>query len=907
MISEPYKTKEVKHLPRLPAHDRWNALKSVGFNTYRLCSDQVTFDLVARGQSAWSHDQKAAYQTGDEAYAGSRNFLSLIETARRTLGVERLVPTHNGIGAEKLLATTMLEAGQLVLHNRGRDEGLSAACGGEPVEIAREDADLTAPDRFGADADLDRLGELLSEHGSEKIAYVLLATCPEGLGGQPISLANIETAAELTAKAGVPLVLDASNGLINGLWNLRAEKREGTPLEMLRAMIAAADIAFVDAAEDTRSDVGGFITARTDERFGRLRNQVVVFEGLHTYGGMSGRAMAVFAQGIEELRRSEYVEWHDAQVELLRSKLDEAGVPCARGARAVTLSVGDFLGHLEPADNPKLALAAALYLHGSIRARIDGRYEWHKSGAGKDRLQLELPRLSLTNDHVRHIATRIAELWEGRGKIRGLRAVHEGEWCDEAIFAPASQRILVETPAAEERSCEPYRTAILEPVEVVDKAARKAAIERAGYNTFLLDSSDIYIDLLTDSGTSAMSCTQWRGMADTQDTPYSSRQYEELVEELREALGFEHCIPTHQGRAAEHIMSQVMIRPGMSVPGNMYFTTTKLHQEMAGGVFRDVIVDEAHDPQSDFAWKGNIDVAKLDAEIERAGEIAYVSFEMSVNMAGGQPFSMNNVREVSAWCQRHDVPLMFDATRCCENARMVQLGDPAYRHVTIREILREMMSYGDGCTVSCKKDFLVNMGGLLACNDDDLAHRFREMLRIWEGEVTTGGMDPKDMEAMRIGLLESLDDDYIAARVGQTRELGRKLNEAGIPIVNPPGSHAIFLDARRFLPHLDQDEYPAQALAAAIFIETGVRAMERGNVSKGRDPKTKKNYRPALELVRLTIPRRVYTNAHFDFVVEGISRLWERRERISGFEFAYEPELLRFFQGRFEPKKPWDF
>ncbi len=436
----------------------------------------------------------------------------------------------------------------------------------------------------------------------------------------------------------------------------------------------------------------------------------------------------------------------------------------------MTLSVGDLLGHLEPADNPKLALAAALYLHGSIRARVDGRYEWHKSGAGKDRLQLELPRLSLTNDHVRHIATRIAELWEERGKIRGLRAVHEGEWCDEAIFAPASQRILVETPAAEERSCEPCRTAILEPVEVVDKAARKAAIERAG-----------------------------------------------------------------------------------------------------------------------------------------EGEIAYVSFEMSVNMAGGQPFSMNNVREVSAWCQRHDVPLMFDATRCCENARMVQLGDPAYRHVTIREILREMMSYGDGCTVSCKKDFLVNMGGLLACNDDDLAHRFREMLRIWEGEVTTGGMDPKDMEAMRIGLLESFDDNYIAARVGQTRELGRKLNEAGIPIVNPPGSHAIFLDARSFLPHLDQDEYPAQALAAAIFIETGVRAMERGNVSKGRDPKTKKNYRPALELVRLTIPRRVYTNAHFDFVVEGISRLWERRERISGLEFAYEPELLRFFQGRFEPKKPWDF
>ena len=280
---------------------------------------------------------------------------------------------------------------------------------------------------------------------------------------------------------------------------------------------------------------------------------------------------------------------------------------------------------------------------------------------------------------------------------------------------------------------------------------------------------------------------------------------------------------------------------------------------------------------------------------------------MSVNMAGGQPFSMQNAKEVSALCQAYRIPLMYDATRCVENARMIQNRDEAYRNRSIREILQEMMSYGDGCTISCKKDFMVNMGGILACNNDALAHQFKRYLRLWEGDVTTGGLDPKDIEALRRGLLDSLQDHYIAARVEQTQELGRKLTSAGIPIVQPPGSHAVFINAKKFLSHIDQDEYPAQALAAAIYIETGVRAMERGNVSKGRDPKTGKNYRPELELVRLTIPRRVYSNSHFDFVVAGIKRLWDIRKEISGLKFTYEPQMLRFFQGRYEPITPWNF
>ena len=292
---------------------------------------------------------------------------------------------------------------------------------------------------------------------------------------------------------------------------------------------------------------------------------------------------------------------------------------------------------------------------------------------------------------------------------------------------------------------------------------------------------------MTDSGTSAMSCYQWEGMTNTGDTPYSSRHYLKMVEEFREILGYNYIIPTHQGRAAEHIMSQCMIKPGQIVPGNMYFTTTKLHQEMAGGVFVDVIVDEAHDPTNPFPWKGNIDLKKLENEIQRVGpeKVAYVSFETCVNMAGGQPISMQNAKDVSKLLHKYGIPNMYDATRCVENAYMIKWKDPQYSDKPVKEILRELLSYGDGCTISAKKDFLVNMGGLIACNSPDLNRAFLRMLRVWEGDVTNGGLDSKDIEALHRGLMDSLDDDYIKMRIAQTQEFGRKLQEAGVPIVVP--------------------------------------------------------------------------------------------------------------------------
>jgi tyrosine phenol-lyase len=450
---------------------------------------------------------------------------------------------------------------------------------------------------------------------------------------------------------------------------------------------------------------------------------------------------------------------------------------------------------------------------------------------------------------------------------------------------------------------EPWKIKMVEPIRMMTGAQRQRALDESGYNTFLMRSEDVYIDLLTDSGTSAMSDRQWAGMMLGDEAYAGSRNFYHLEEAIQKYYGYQHIVPTHQGRGAEHLISQALIKPGDIIPGNMYFTTTRLHQELAGGTFVDVVIDEAHDPAYHHPFKGNIDLNKLQALIEKVGaeKIPYVSLAGTVNMAGGQPVSMENVRALRELCNRYDIRVYLDATRMVENAFFIQEREEGYQDKPIAAILKEFCSFTDGAWMSAKKDNLVNIGGWLAVNDPKVAEKARNLVVIYEGLHTYGGMAGRDMEAVAIGIEEMVEDDYVRSRVEQVRYLGQLLLNWDIPIVEPIGGHAIFLDAKRFYPHLPQDQFPAQTLAAQLYLDSGVRSMERGVVSAGRDPATGDHRYPKLELTRLTIPRRVYTQAHMDVVAESVKAIFDVREQTKGLKMVYEPEYLRFFQARFEP------
>jgi len=450
---------------------------------------------------------------------------------------------------------------------------------------------------------------------------------------------------------------------------------------------------------------------------------------------------------------------------------------------------------------------------------------------------------------------------------------------------------------------EPWKIKMVEPIRLTIQAERTRALKKAGYNTFLLRSEDVYIDLLTDSGTNAMSDRQWAGMLMGDEAYAGSRNFYNLEEAVKTYYGYRYMVPTHQGRGAEHLLSQTVIKPGQYVPGNMYFTTTRIHQELAGGTFVDVIIDEAHDPGNEHPFKGNVDLGKLEFLIKQKGaeNIAYISLAGTVNMAGGQPVSMANVRALRELCDRFRIRIYLDATRMVENAFFIQQREKGYADKPIAAILKEFCNYTDGAWMSAKKDNLVNIGGWLAVNDNELFDSLRNMVVIYEGLHTYGGVAGRDMEAMAIGIAEGVQDDQIRSRVGQVLYLGDLLLNWKIPIVKPVGGHAVFLDARKFYPHIPQDQFPAQTLAAQLYLNSGVRGMERGIVSAGRDPKTGEHRFPALELMRLAIPRRVYTQAHMDVVAEAVKTVYDAREHTKGLKMVYEPKRLRFFQARFEP------
>ena len=453
---------------------------------------------------------------------------------------------------------------------------------------------------------------------------------------------------------------------------------------------------------------------------------------------------------------------------------------------------------------------------------------------------------------------------------------------------------------------EPWKIKMVEPIHLIDHEERQRAAKQAGYNTFLLRADEVYIDLLTDSGTSAMSDRQWAGIMLGDEAYAGSRNFYHLEEAIQSYYGYRFIVPTHQGRGAEHLISQALIKPGMFIPGNMYFTTTRLHQELAGGTFVDVIIDEAHDPRSEHPFKGDVDLGKLQALIDKvgAGKIGYVSLAGTVNMAGGQPVSMANVRALRELCDRCGIRIYLDATRMVENCFFIQERELGFADKPVAAILKEFCDYTDGAWMSAKKDSLVNIGGWLAVNDEDVFDLARNMVVIYEGLHTYGGMAGRDMEALAIGIEESVLDEHVRSRVDQVRYLGHLLIDWGVPIVCPVGGHAVFLDAKRFYPHISQDRFPGQTLAAELYLDAGVRSMERGVVSAGRDPETGDHRYPALELTRLTIPRRVYTQAHMDVVAESVKAAYDAREDTYGLKMIYEPKSLRFFPARFE--KIWE-
>jgi tyrosine phenol-lyase len=447
----------------------------------------------------------------------------------------------------------------------------------------------------------------------------------------------------------------------------------------------------------------------------------------------------------------------------------------------------------------------------------------------------------------------------------------------------------------------PWKAKVVEPIRLRSPSERVTALAEAGYNTFLLRSEDVFVDLLTDSGTSAVSQEQ-RAAMELGDEAYSgSRSFFRLEQAARSVFGYPYVVPTHQGRGAEHLLARALVRPGSTVPSNLYFTTSREHVVLAGGRWVDVAVAEATVPESDFPFKGNIDLERLEQALGSGDEVAYVRQEACLNMAGGQPFSIENVAAVSELARSHGVPFILDATRISENALFVKDREPAYAGHALPELIRLIAGYADGAVFSSKKDHFVPIGGFVAVSDLDLARRLREEVVLYEGFPHYGGMAGHDMEALAQGIRESTDEEVVRAYVEQASYLGRLLEDAGVPIVEPVGAHAVFVDAKRVLPHLDQDECPAQALAAAIYLAGGVRSMERGIVSgqHGDEPYD------GLELVRLTIPRRVYAQEHLTWVADVVAHAHARAEEVPGLRFTYEPEHLRFFLARFEPLAPF--
>lgn len=451
-----------------------------------------------------------------------------------------------------------------------------------------------------------------------------------------------------------------------------------------------------------------------------------------------------------------------------------------------------------------------------------------------------------------------------------------------------------------EKLVPPYKTKSVERIRLLPREERIRRLEGAGLNPFLLNSEDVFIDLLTDSGTSAMSDDQWAGIMKGDESYAGSASFQRLKTAVREIMGFEFLLPTHQGRGAEHVLDKLLISEGQIVPGNLHFDTTKAHIENRGGRAVDCTVQEAYDIKSPHPFKGNLDLLRLEKVIsEDPKKVAYILITITCNTGGGHPVAMENIKGVAEITKRYKLLLFFDAARYAENAYFIKAREEGYKDKGVRAIVKEMMGYVDGCLMSGKKDALVNIGGFLAFKERDLYQRSSPICVLMEGFPTYGGMSGRAMEAMAVGLYEGVEEEYLQYRTGQVEYIAIELERLGIPIMKPPGGHAVYIDAASFLPHIPPNELPGQALVIETYIEGGVRGVEIGTLLAGRDTTSGKNIHPKLELFRLAIPRRVYSREHLDYVVECLRHVYERRNKIRGLKFVYEAPILRHFQSTF--------
>ncbi len=846
MLSEPYKGKIVSNLNILDYSDRLNIAEAYGWNVHKIPAGYVLVDLYDDSQNAFSEEQMASLFLGDEAYAGSENFIKILDKVNEIFNKSWVVPAHNLRGAEHLLFKALIEKKKVAAYKptytfkilaKYFNTEISEVKGQIPKDVI---AVYVNPDLEL----LDALPEILYDAKNK----------------------------------GILSVINASSMFSLMAFNLikKNESLDGLSLR-LKDIFDKADIIIVDATKDLFSQVGALVITDDEGIYRKFQSWVVSFEGLHTYGGLSGRDMEVIARGLEESIVSDYYLWRYREIERFYQWVKELGYEVSP----------DFYpeGFYLKVENPA-GFNLALYLSGQVRGL-----------AHKNRLYLNIPRRTYLREHFEHFVNTLDYLKDE--KIPKLQPSFETDFNEVEIMEYTLKDKLPRYKIVEYNSY-PYRFRSVEILKVKSREYREKAMQEAGYNTFLLKSEDVYIDLLTDSGTCAMSDEQWG------DALYYEWKdpYAYLSQAVDDIFGFRYFIPTHQGRQAEHFISQSLIKPGQYVINNMYFTTTRFHQEYAGGIFVDLIIPEAHDPKKEHPFKGNLDVDAVYEFIKEKGpdKVAYICIETNVNMAGGQPVSMENVRKIREIADEFKIPVVFDATRIAENAYFIKLREEGYKDKDIKDIIRELLSYADAASISAKKDPLTNISGLLLVRNPEIYGRVYEFATAFDGSPYNGGLAGRDLAILAKGLYEMVEYEYIKSRIEQVQYLGKRLMENGIPIVRPVGGHAVYLDAKEFLPHIPQDEFPAQILAAEIYIEGGIRVMERGTVSAGRDPKTGENRKPKLELVRITIPRRVYTTDHMDQVVEAVSEVYNRREKIAGLEFVYEAPFLRFFTSTFRKK-----